>query len=82
MTARLIQNVKGVCMTERDEDALKRAVKRMENDALREVVKDAMKELLRDAVGDGAFWLLKYLATAALGAVIIFILWVNGWVQK
>lgn len=68
-------------MNERDELAVKEAVKEMDSRVLRGVVKDAVKELLGDYVRLFGWWSLRTVSVAALGAMIVLILWVAGYAK-
>lgn len=68
-------------MNERDEKAIKAAIKDMDSRFLREVVKDAVKELVSDYVRLFGWWSLRTLSVAAVGAVIVGILWAAGYAK-
>lgn len=68
-------------MNERDELAVKEAVKEMDSRLLREVVKDAVKELLGDYVRLFGWWSLRTLSVAAVGGIIVGILWAAGYAK-
>lgn len=69
-------------MNERDEQAVKAAIKAMEASEQREIVKQAVKELLAEYAKAFGWWSLRYLSVALIGAVILFILYANGWTKS
>jgi hypothetical protein len=68
-------------MNERDEAALKAAVKEMDSRLLREIVKDAVKELVGDYVRLFGWWSLRTMSVAAVGGIIVLILWAAGYAK-
>lgn len=68
-------------MNERDETAIKAAIKDMDSRFLREIVKDAVKELVGDYVRLFGWWSLRTLSVAAVGAMIVAILWAAGYAK-
>lgn len=63
-------------------DAAKIAITGLDNFSLREIVKSAIKELIREQAQEFGWWTAKTATVAILGAVILFVLYVNGWVHK
>ena len=62
-------------MNERDEAAIKAAMKAMSHREQMDVVKAAVKELLADYAKAFGWWSLRCIAVAFVGAVFIFIVW-------
>lgn len=69
-------------MNERDEFAVKAAIKAMEDSAQREIVKQAVKELLAEYAKSFGWWSLRYIGVALIGALVLFILYANGWAKS
>lgn len=46
---------------------------------MRSVVKSAIKELIAEEAAAGGLWLFKAAAYMVVGAVVLFVLWANGW---
>lgn len=69
-------------MNERDESAVKEAVKAMAQSEQRAIVKAAIKELLSEYVAQFGWWSSRTLALLAIAALVLFILKVNGWAQS
>lgn len=68
-------------MNERDEQAIKEAVKEMDARVLRGVIKDAVKELVNEQIKQFGWWSLKTLGYVAVGGVIVFVLWTQGYTK-
>lgn len=68
-------------MNERDEAAIKAAVKEMDSRLLREVIKDAVKELIADSVRVFGWWSLRTLTVAAVGGLIMLALYAAGYAK-
>lgn len=68
-------------MNERDEAAVKEAIKEMDSRLLRDIVKDAVKELVGDYVRLFGWWSMRTLSVAAAGGVLVLILWAAGYVK-
>ncbi len=66
-------------MNERDETAIKAAIKDIDSRFLREIVKDAVKELVADYVRAFGWWSLRTISVAAVGGIIVLILWAAGY---
>lgn len=69
-------------MNERDENAVKAAIKALEEGEQRALVKAAIKELLAEYVAKFGWWSSRTLGLLAIGALVLFILRVQGWVQS
>lgn len=68
-------------MRERDEAAIKQAIKNMDRAEMREVVKEAFRELVGDYVRAFGWWSMRTLAVAAIGAAIVGILYAAGYAK-
>lgn len=68
-------------MNERDEAAIKAAVKEMDSRLLREVIKDAVKELIAEYVRLFGWWSLRTLTVAAVGGLIMLALYAAGYAK-
>ncbi len=68
-------------MNERDEAAIKAAVKEMDSRLLREVIKDAVKELIDEYVRLFGWWSLRTLTVAAVGVLIMLALYAAGYAK-
>lgn len=68
-------------MNERDEMAVKEAIKEMDAKLLRDLVKDAVKELVGDYVRVFGWWSMRTLAVAGVGGMIVGILWAAGYAK-
>lgn len=68
-------------MHERDEHAIKEAVKAMTEAEQRKIVKEAIKELMGEYIRTFGWWSTRTLSLLVLGALILFILQVNGWTR-
>jgi hypothetical protein len=68
-------------MRERDGTVLKAILREMGADELRAVVKEAFRELLGEYARTFGWWSLRTIALASVGAVIVFVLWANGYTK-
>lgn len=66
---------------ERDGEFIKQVLREMGADELRAVVKEAHRELLGEYAKAFGWWSLRTIALACVGAVIVFVLWANGYTK-
>lgn len=63
-------------------DDTKRVLQELSKAELKLVVKDAIKEWLDEQTLKFGKWTIRWLALAAFGGLILFILNAQGWTQK
>lgn len=69
-------------MRERDGSVMKTVLREMDPHELRAIVKEAVSDLLGDYAKRFGWWSLRTIGVAGVGAVIVFILWANGYTTR
>ncbi|GAB2493871.1 hypothetical protein [Arenimonas alkanexedens] len=68
-------------MNERDEAAIKEAVKELDARYMRAIVKEAVKELVAEYVRVFGWWSIRTIGVALAGAGIMLVMWAAGYAK-
>ncbi len=69
-------------MNERDEYAIKKSLESLDSRVLRDIFKEAWRELLREYVTAFGWFSISTIGLSVIGALIYFVLTMNGWMHK